>query len=1053
MSLLTLSTITGYARTSSSLSAIGTATTLGVRLRVNGALLLDGDTTVGSAILVIGAGTGGTRLQVILGMNAGQVVLAIMGPGATNPSPVVAMTAASNITSGDYYVIRGALGPGGCSIALFAAGNASTPITSASAGGVTISNNNAANGYVKTGTSDINPTPRGIIDGIDVWSQTPPASNDAALPDASGLLWATYDEHGNIVWGATDLNDLNDASWGAGGAWDAPAPVVTGIDPDEGSEDGGTAVTISGQYFRAGATVEIGGNAATGVTVEDDSEITCTTPAGSEGAADVTVENPDGQSDTLENGFTYTSDAEPLAAGTVTLGTVNPFVVCATATAASGGTPPYSYQWQRSPRDAGTWSNLSGQTSLTLRDRTVTPGTQYDYRLLVTDDEEETAASNVIQPNVPAAFVSWGVLGDSNSDEYRGSGARGAGTEWESVTLNWTELLASPNGAAPVPTHRRDLDMGAWGSHGEPRRTGYAQMWARSGAELSDVISAQIPGLVAQIQDGTVTHAIIQCTVNEWNAAELGAIYNSPDGGVTDANGTPIATLVANYVANFEEVLDAVVAAGPAGIVVVTVPNYAAYPAALVGLPDATRRGYITSAISAVNAQVEAYCASVDNAEGGGVIKTVWWDQTLSDEVWPTLSGTTVTFGGVAIEAVSNPPDDANPEYLYVMGPGASQHASTLVCGIVANDIIAAANQLVGVSIQPFSDAEILENAGIEAEDVEGGSATSVEVVAVGAGSKAASAGSASDVNVYAAGAGSKTARAGSAVTVDVDAQGAGSKTALAGSASAVDIATAGSGAKAASGGSASSVDVTVSGAGAKHASGGSASSVAIVAVGEGTAEEAAAGGSAVTVSIAATGDGTKAAQGASPAGVDVSAQGAGSKAVSGGSGASVGIVATGGGTAAEGVSGGSVALVDVLATGGGAKATSGASGTSVEITTAQAGSKHASGGSASSLSVTATGGGTAEEVPPEGGSAVTVYVLTSGGGLKAVSLGSATLVSLVASGAGQKHASGGSAARVGVYTSAGGGQVLPFDVHPRNIIAGYGPGFIIAGYGPRWRF
>src|SRR5690606_15825694 len=110
-----------------------------------------------------------------------------------------------------------------------------------------------------------------------------------------------------------------------------------------------------------------------------------------------------------------------------------------TATAASGGTPPYSYQWQRSPRDAGTWSNLSGQTSLTLRDRTVTPGTQYDYRLLVTDDEEETAASNVIQPDVPAAYVSWGGLGDSNSDEDRGSGGRGAGTGGEGGRHNRTE--------------------------------------------------------------------------------------------------------------------------------------------------------------------------------------------------------------------------------------------------------------------------------------------------------------------------------------------------------------------------------------------------------------------------------------------------------------------------------------------------------------------------------------------------------------------------------------------------------------------------------------
>lgn len=716
MSLLTLSTITGYARTSSSLPAIGTATTLGFRLRVNGAELLDGNASTGSQKLTIGAASGGTRFQVVYQHAGGTVNVILTGPGVTNPAPVIASTAAGNISSGAQYVIRGVVGPGGCSIALYAAGNPSTPIASGSAAGVTTSNPAAGNGYVKIGTQGGLPTPRGVTDGIDIWSQAPPAHNDAALPDASGLLWATYDGHGNIVWGATDLDDLNDASWSAGGAWDAPAPVVPSIDPDEGSESGGTAVTISGQYFRAGATVEIGGNAATGVTVEDDSEITCTTPAGSEGAADVTVENPDGQSDTLENGFTYTSDAEPLAAGTVTLGTVNPFVVCATATAASGGTPPYSYQWQRSPRDAGTWGNLSGQTSLTLRDRTVTPGTQYDYRLLVTDDEEETAASNVIQPNVPAAYTSWGVLGDSNSDEYRGSDARGGGTEWEDVTLNWTELLASPNGAAPVPTHRRDLDMGAWGSHGEPRRTGYAQVWARSGAEMSDVIDDQLAGLVAQIEAGTVTHVILQSTVNEWTVAGITPIYNSPDGGVTDSNGVPVASRVGNYVAQVEQVIDALVEAGAAGVVVITPPHYLGYPNAPASFPDATRRGYAGAAIAAIHDAISNYVASVASAEGPGVIGVVWWDDTLAADVFPTLSGSNVTIAGRAID-INVPPDAANPEYLWVQGPApTSVHASTLVCGIVANDIIAAANQLVGVSIQPFSDAEILENAGIEAE-------------------------------------------------------------------------------------------------------------------------------------------------------------------------------------------------------------------------------------------------------------------------------------------------------------------------------------------------
>ena len=46
-----------------------------------------------------------------------------------------------------------------------------------------------------------------------------------------------------------------------------PAPTVTAISPSSGSASGGTAVTITGTGFSAGAQVNLGGTAATGVTV------------------------------------------------------------------------------------------------------------------------------------------------------------------------------------------------------------------------------------------------------------------------------------------------------------------------------------------------------------------------------------------------------------------------------------------------------------------------------------------------------------------------------------------------------------------------------------------------------------------------------------------------------------------------------------------------------------------------------------------------------------------------------------------------------------------
>jgi hypothetical protein len=86
----------------------------------------------------------------------------------------------------------------------------------------------------------------------------------------------------------------------------AAAPTVTSVAPATGPAAGSTSVTVSGTNFQAGATVTFGGVAATGVTVVNSTTITCTTPAGAAGAVNVVVRNPDAQTGTLVNGFTYT---------------------------------------------------------------------------------------------------------------------------------------------------------------------------------------------------------------------------------------------------------------------------------------------------------------------------------------------------------------------------------------------------------------------------------------------------------------------------------------------------------------------------------------------------------------------------------------------------------------------------------------------------------------------------------------------------------------------------------------------------------------------------
>jgi hypothetical protein len=87
----------------------------------------------------------------------------------------------------------------------------------------------------------------------------------------------------------------------------APAPTVSSVSPNSGSTNGGTAVTITGTNFAAGAMVTFGGTAATNVTVASSTSITATTPAHAAGAVNVVVTNTGGQSGTLSSGFTYTS--------------------------------------------------------------------------------------------------------------------------------------------------------------------------------------------------------------------------------------------------------------------------------------------------------------------------------------------------------------------------------------------------------------------------------------------------------------------------------------------------------------------------------------------------------------------------------------------------------------------------------------------------------------------------------------------------------------------------------------------------------------------------
>ena len=131
----------------------------------------------------------------------------------------------------------------------------------------------------------------------------------------------------DMEWDATD-GTLVVGTLGRG-AWVLAAPTVSSIAPTSGTTAGGTEVTITGTNFATGATVSIGGVAATGVMVVNSTTITATTGAHAAGTVNVVVTNSDTLTGTLTNGFTYASLSgtpftdDPLVPGTTAIKAVH----------------------------------------------------------------------------------------------------------------------------------------------------------------------------------------------------------------------------------------------------------------------------------------------------------------------------------------------------------------------------------------------------------------------------------------------------------------------------------------------------------------------------------------------------------------------------------------------------------------------------------------------------------------------------------------------------------------------------------------------------------
>jgi len=215
-----------------------------------------------------------------------------------------------------------------------------------------------------------------------------------------------------------------------------PVPVVSAVGPASGPLSGGTAVTVTGSGFVAGATVQFGAGAATNVTLVSATQLTATAPAGNAGSVDVTVTTPGGTSaSSAADQFTYlaaptVSAISPASGGSGTVVTITGtnFVSGATVTfgsaAATGVTVTSASQLTATaPSGSGTVSVLvttpggsstSSTTSqftytvptftltATPSTQTVSAGARTSYTLTLTAVNGYTAAVRLTVSGLPS---------------------------------------------------------------------------------------------------------------------------------------------------------------------------------------------------------------------------------------------------------------------------------------------------------------------------------------------------------------------------------------------------------------------------------------------------------------------------------------------------------------------------------------------------------------------------------------------------------------------------------------------------------------------------